>query len=84
MITTVFVTNRANAITTSPVIFAVALTIVDRAAPEPASQGHRRQNPGGLNCITPLAINDCPLSLTRLSEPRIHVDGTSVDTSQSK
>ena len=60
--------NRANAITASLVIFVMALRNADRAAPEPASQGHRRQTTGGFNCITPYAIADCPLSLTRLSE----------------
>ena len=60
--------NHANAITAVPIIFGVVLQNAHRAAPEPASQGHRRQTTGGFNCITPYAIADCPLSLTRLSE----------------
>ena len=68
MMTDAFGSNRANAITASPVFFAVVLTIVDRAAPEPACQGLRRQTTGDFNGITPYAIADCPLSLTRLSE----------------
>ena len=76
-----FGSTRANAISASPVIFFVTLVNADRAAPEPASH-RRRPTPGGSNCITPLAIADCPLSLTRLSEPRIHVKGSSVDGTQ--
>ena len=58
----------ANAISVSPIIFVVLLRNAHRAAPEPASQGYRRHTTGGSNCITPLAIIDCPLRLTRLSE----------------
>ena len=68
MSTTDLGSNHANAITASPIILFVELRNANRAAPEPASQGHRRQNTGGFNCITPHAIADCPLSLTRLSE----------------
>ena len=60
--------NHANAITAVPIIFGVVLQNAHRAAPVPASQGLRRQTTGGFNCITPYAIADCSLSLTRLSE----------------
>ena len=84
MMTTAVGFNPANTISASLIIFVVVLTNVDRAAPEPAIHWHCRQTTGGLNCITPLAIADCPLSPTRLSEMRIHVDRASVDTSQIK
>ena len=84
MIATASDSIGANAIRVLPVRFVVLLRTAHRAAPEPASQWYRRPNPGGLNCITPLAIADCLLSLTRLSETRIHVDRAIVDTSQIK
>ena len=82
--TAAFCFNCAIAIIASPIILVISFGYADRAAPEPASQGLRRPNPGGWKCITPHAIVDCLLSLTRLSEVRIHVDRASVDTSQIK
>lgn len=68
MSATVQGSKYANAITASPAFLGMVLGNTDRAAPEPASQGHRRQMTAGSKCITPLAIMDCPLSQARLSE----------------